>query len=564
MAITVTLPVSAPTGLSATLQNGGSLDASTTYYYVVIAYETDYYSPSNSSRFGNHSPISAEDSFTTDATNKSAQITWTNVSGATNYNILITKTSGDYVSVKAYGTANETVGTITDGTTGFLVDDEGDGTHIIHTCQLTNDLAGGLDKDTGIIRVAFSGTGTENLEDVYSAVVSAGFSDNIFYDGYYFVLKGWLYCSSSVTDIGYLVVEGKSLVFIKGGVHNQSSNYTFRFGRWLDNDRGAEYNYACKIDICHSRYPFRGYVSNNLQVYGCTLTQTRAVIRTLSEPLSDSYYYDGSQQSITAYIGSINDSFPGYGFRSNSDGPKDIKMKQVNNFGNAPHIRCNIIVPKTLPYTTVGKFYNCSWAVNNTTINSQKMLVYGPPYADLHTDYYDCYWPTTTDNIPYFRFTNLSLLYDECNMSLHYSLNIKVIDADGDPISGVDVSLMDQSDDPGVWVEHDTTIDKEVTGNTYTTARTTDVNGEINTYYVTSYHVELNPDVSIQSTYNDDIIITNYYPLTITLSKSGYPDYSIILDTLLESTDLLIKYIPGTLPDKPEFKFITHKKIAGV
>lgn len=120
-------------------------------------------------------------------------------------------------------------------------------------------------------------------------------------------------------------------------------------------------------------------------------------------------------------------------------------------------------------------------------------------------------------------------------------------------------------------IEHDsatvydiyiTTIDKSITGNEYTTSRIIDSNGLIDTYYVHSYKINLAPDNTIVNSRCKNVIFTNYYPFTITLSKARYADYNIILNELLEKTELIIKYGSniGELPNKPEFKFITHKK----
>ena len=46
MAIVVTRPVSAPTNLQSSLVAGGSLAASTQYYYVMFAYNQLYSTPS--------------------------------------------------------------------------------------------------------------------------------------------------------------------------------------------------------------------------------------------------------------------------------------------------------------------------------------------------------------------------------------------------------------------------------------------------------------------------------------------------------------------------------------
>jgi hypothetical protein len=118
--ITVTVPVSTPTGLQSTLLDGGSLEAETTYYFIVIAYDYNVYSP-NSTYQNYHSAISEESSFVTTATKKSVKINWINSAGATRYQILVTKVSGDYTGSAGYGTAEETLGSITSGVTGYTI-----------------------------------------------------------------------------------------------------------------------------------------------------------------------------------------------------------------------------------------------------------------------------------------------------------------------------------------------------------------------------------------------------------------------------------------------------------
>jgi hypothetical protein len=563
MAITVTLPIAAPTGLSSTLQSGGNLLANTTYYYVVIAFESAYVSP-GTGRFNYHSPISAEGTFTTDSTNKSVLIKWTNVTNATNYNILISTTSGNYKNIPAFGTTSEGVGTITDGTVGYTVTGVATGTHVIHSVQLANDLPGNLTKDGGILKVVLDGTTTYNLKNIYDAIITAGYSSYVDYDGYNFTYKGWIYANT--TDAGNLVVERQRLIFVKGGVCiDTGSNYKIRFGRWVNDNKKADPTYGCSIDILNSRTPFKSYVSGALQMYGSIITDSHSRKNTETELLTYNYYYAGWSMSLNYYTDKYNDTLLGIPGRGGIGNIKDLKWKQLNNFGNGTHIRLNINKNARLPYYAGGKFYNCTWYDNNAT--NLSMNIYVPANGALYySNFYDCMFPLYSNNIPVFTYlTNYGNVTSNSYTQHNYSLNIKVIDKNGNPLSDVNVSIKDQFGNSGVWIEHDTTIDKIVTGNEYTTARVTDSNGIIDTFYIKSYKVNLHPDNTEAASYCDNVVFTKYYPFIITLSKTGYSDYSIILDTLLESTDLLIKYTKsGDITSNNDFKFITHKKINGV
>jgi hypothetical protein len=268
MAIGVTLPIIAPSGLEATLQTGGSLDVDTTYYYVVCAFDAYDITPNTqiAAQRCFHSPISEEGSFTTSGAELSALIKWTNVSGAARYQILVSETSGDYTASKMYGTAAENVGNITDGTTGYTVTALGTDTYAHHSCQVVNNLPNNLNKDLGIIDVALSGTETHDLKDLYDAIVSAGFSDYVYYDGVQFTLKGSI--TADGTDAGSLEVVKKRISIVRGVIANLNPNYVMQFGTWYSDDFGANYGNSCMIELNNARYPIYG-VENGIIFYGC-------------------------------------------------------------------------------------------------------------------------------------------------------------------------------------------------------------------------------------------------------------------------------------------------------
>ena len=526
MAITVTLPVSAPTGLSATLQAGGTLAASTTYYYVIASYYDKYISPGSSNRFGYHSEISAEDSFTTDSTNKSALINWTNCTehnaGTTRYQIFLTTTSGDYTDSRPFATSNyENVGTITDGTTGYTITGVSTWAGVYHSCQLTNDFINNIDRDTGVIKIDLSG-GTYTLQTIYNAIVSAGFSNYVFWDGYNFTLKGWIVTSG--TDSGSFVTEQKNIVFIKGGIHCANPNYIVRFGRWWSDVVGANYLYACKIDLQHSRYPFRSMYDGVLQVYGCIVSKGHSRILTLGEPLVESYY-TGSGQLYQGYdISEIKDNILGVNIRSISSRVKDLKVGIGNNFSNYPMFRLKVYTGSTtMPYTTGAKLYKIDFLIDQ--IHRHYVPAAGNTFW---VDYFDCTFPLSPNELLEAGYmTSYGTLTSDSYFQVNYSINLNIIDADGNAIEGATVDIVDSNGDSAVYIEHDGTFDKEVTGDTYNTPRTTDVNGDMNTYYIKAYKVNLAPDNTIASSSCTNIITTNYYPFNILVSKGGYKTVEI-------------------------------------
>ena len=98
MTITITAPLTTPANIVATPQAGGSLAASTRYYYRILAQNSTsvYYMPAWLLR----SDWSPEQYFDTGTTNKQAAITWDAVAGATGYVIIAVDGVGGLYRVK--------------------------------------------------------------------------------------------------------------------------------------------------------------------------------------------------------------------------------------------------------------------------------------------------------------------------------------------------------------------------------------------------------------------------------------------------------------------------------
>lgn len=533
MAINVSLPIAAPTDLQATLVAGGSLAANTTYYYVVIAYDQASTSPDGVIPY--HSPLSVEGSFTTDSTNKSVKINWSNVAGAKRYQILLTTTSGDYTSSGGYGTASESVGNlITSGTVGYTITALSTEPYIIHSCQIKNNLSGNINKNLGIIKVDFTTAGNyTSLNQIYADIVDQGFGDYVFYDGYNFVCKGWFFAAANAST-GSFVIEQKRLTFIKGGIINYSNTYTMRFGRWYSDYAGANYEYGCAINIMNMRMCFVSYY-DKIKLWGCLLTN-HLENTLLTESSYVNTYFSGWY--IPYNTSEMKDSIIGVGMRHNSSIAKDSKWMQTNNFSNYEHIRLKVVKYAALPYYKGGKFYDCDFLLASGLNFYNGSITWSE--SGYYTDFYDCRWPARPDGMLYLyygKIVNPTTLTSNQIAYVNYSINATVLDEEGQPLSGVTVSAVDSQNNPVDFIEYDTTIDKLVTGNVFTEA-TTNAAGQIG-YYINSYRVELNPN---NTTYPNsyDTITTTKYPFTITFSKAGYKDYTVILEELKKKTDMTL------------------------
>jgi hypothetical protein len=532
MAITVTMPAEAPTGITTTLVAGGSLEANTTYYYVMFANNISGTSPTGSS-IPCHSPISTEGSFTTTTTDLSVKFNWTNSAGGAYYQILLTKTSGDYTTADSntYGCARESMGTITDGTTGYTITAISTGLYdgyVRHSIQLANAHIGDIPLSSGVIRIDVDGDTTYSLKSIYDAVVAAGYTDNIFYDGYNFILKGWIICTTA-TDVGSLVVENQNLVFIRGGVYHTSSTFTTRFGRWHTNGF-PDPRYGCNIDTQNCRYPFKG-TTDKFQVYGCKLSKNNSRITTITEPKYLLYYNGGASEYITYNISQMQGCIiEQYGRGITSD-VIDLLYGQGNNWGNYNHIRNKIYNSASMPYKAGGKFYANKWLTTGAlAVYNKGAYASNGYYCDFYDDLFPGYSNEEIDvgNI-YYRCDGLT---SDQHQDFNYSLNVTVLDEAGSPLSGVTVNGKDKDGNPIEWIEHAGTGDKLVTGNTYTTDRTTDANGKVD-YYTEAYRITMDTQTEIIE-YNYNLTKTVRYPFVFTFSKEGYETATLYIERLNE------------------------------
>lgn len=238
MAISITPPLPTPTGVGATAVAGGTLLASTTYYIVVCASNSNLtYNTTNTSIT---SDASTEISVATTGVNRSITVTWSAVAGATHYNVYMSTTSGNYSSNVCHCTASN--GTATTTLLTWTQTAPPSNYYSPDTLVSGNALPFNIDKTKGNVQVVISGTGgTLTLADITSALNTAGLGSYMYYDPKYynFCLKGGITISAATT--GSLIIPDCNIVFIKGAFLNSSTSFTLQLGnytpaskRWYD------------------------------------------------------------------------------------------------------------------------------------------------------------------------------------------------------------------------------------------------------------------------------------------------------------------------------------------
>lgn len=292
MPITVNY-LATPQNVQAQLQSGGSLLPNTTYYVRVAAKN---YTNRYMALVGDlESRASVEISFTTDSVNLSALITWDSVSGASCYDVFMSKISDNFQdSGYDRGTKLGTLGSnYTTLTNSFLItldNTHQSGSSAAHPIGEYNDgvysfglYPGGLvTKNLGLICVQLSGDcGKTYLYDIYQAIVNAGFSDHVFIDSKntsFFSLcgsilintgtKGYIvnYASSGSTDCGLWGVTFWIYIAIK----NLSTDFNWSFGRKTNNYNAGTYQ---------SKYYLGAYQPpmQNLKFYGGSVDGSKSV-----------------------------------------------------------------------------------------------------------------------------------------------------------------------------------------------------------------------------------------------------------------------------------------------
>lgn len=475
MTVTVTGPLGTPVIASISLADGGSLLASTTYYFRVVATPQASYAEIAD----NHSAASVEGTFTTDTIQKQVAITWGAITGANGYWVYLTTTPGVYSLLRKVGT----LGGYSTATNSITLDGSQSMTSPEQLFASSQTMPGTLDKEAGKILISF--TGATTLLDIYNAIIAAGYTGNCSYDGGTFILIGSIYITG--TTAGALTEKNKVLVFLDGGLKNTNSNCTLTFGSYIS---ATLYGYdGCTFYVMRRGIRFAGG-SLNTYLYGCMFKNLGFGLASEANVLCGDTYVLRDQLTLNfsgAFIYPAYDDFYG---------SSDIVALQTAYMttGGA----CTSIIRPILKNAYLFDYVS----TNTQTLTVSDGVMYGEGYdirsgrsLDDKTIFLNCTFPERSDLIPIISW---DLAGYRGAKQFWFTLALKVVDVNGVGLSGASIVIKDVLGSP-------------VAGSPFTTNATGDIS--TNLY---GYRMTWSGGGTTSSTKTDQT------PHTVTISKSGY------------------------------------------
>jgi len=577
--ITWTPPLAQTVGCTATAEAGGSLDATTTYYYKVIAVDSTSCNIEQSMVL--YGSPSAEFSETTTDVNKQIALSWDAVADAEAYYVFRTETSDDYSNSKRFKRLSDSSNSAPTLTGTSFTDD---GSYPFYTTAAlgmmpsdSKPILGTLDYTTnygGILEIE-DGTSSDpiTLEDIYDYFVSdvADYENYVFYDGYTFALLGSFDFNTGVET--FFEATNKVIIYTKtSSFYETTGSSNIQFGE-LDSS-GMAIN-GCRIVNMGSYYCKPGYS-----------TGTRLYDTTDFSVYGDTEWTQGTTNMLGA-------RWCDYSAASDS---KDFKIEgytYARKFGDTPVADLVLATsfcelnqaPNKLAWRIKSKaYYNLVYG-NTTLYRLDEFTTYATTYQYRIRDNASqiiklinpiCPKSTDSEKLPTFLFAG-----SDGTVKVYFNVILKVIDKD-DVVSGAGVVIKDKNGDLGEdYDEGDTSFTTDTDGMIFaekinitsvssdsitdsTKSWTTDewlgrnvyINstGEIlKVKSNTATTITLISDFVSEPSVDDNagIILellrftevqagrTDYNPFTLTISKSGYKTYECEF-TLSEKTNWTI------------------------
>lgn len=498
MAITVTGPLATPTNVVATPTAGGSLAASTTYYIRIVAKTGDvfYTIPFRDS------PPSTEVSFVTTSTNKQCSVTWDSVTGATKYDVYMSTTSGSYSGQKLLHSANDHSPS-TSSTNSYTITGAEYSVNSVAPFTSTQTFPFSITKE-GTIQVNFDGTVT--LTDIYNAIVAAGYSNYVFWDGGVFAINGAFYLTGSTA--GSLTAYNVTFYFLRLSIYNNNANFTFNFGQATSYQTGDK---GCILWFHqYGQRNFQG--SKNINLSGCV---TKGGSNYLT---AETYLFNGDMYVRPSGTGCTYSGYTCMSGVAATELSLGFSPSDVTNLSGGRYAvgtgAGNGAVTETRP-TVKGNqlsFYDLS--ANNDTYTINDPTVYGAG-SDIMVrqstktiKIYNGQYKSRTDNIPIIQWLVLSgNTSNNAPLYMYNNLSITVVDANGSAISGATVNIYDNTG-------------AEVTGSPLTTSAT----GTASLDILSDTRTAISSTSNIIDSSNNGL---HYTPHTVVISKTGYTSRTV-------------------------------------
>lgn len=424
MTITITAPLTTPINIVATPQAGGSLAASTRYYYRILA--------QNSTVVGSmpawllRSDWSAEQYFDTDSTNKQALITWDAVTGATGYVIILSTVSGNYVGSKRLGASSGSVTTTTNSYTLSTVTTLNEYTWLMLNAT-TYPMPGGIARVGSRINVYFDGTVT--LTDIYNTIVAAGYSTHVSWDGINFVLNGSLYITGSTA--GALTAKGVNIILL-GTIYNTNTNCIITMGESI----GNSYRYPTTLTFLYLSSAAGSSWGANLALYGVRVSG-KGPYTAASSVLGDTRFAPNGTifKDVVLLDGA---SFDGAWVNLNRISTPNLLLLVATQIS----WDMNIIYPGPGVYPN-GNLYGKHYRMSFPSICTSDLKCKSHATVTDNLPMYDIFCPFRQNNLPVIDWTKYASDTIWPTVYLYHTCLLRVADKDGNPISGATVTLKD-------------------------------------------------------------------------------------------------------------------------
>jgi len=507
--VTITPPLPTPENVAANLQEGGDLLPDTTYYVRVTAQtgaSNGYYRGYNVYWIRQSAP-SIEINFTTNDTHKSANITWNDVIGSTATNVYVSNISMNYY--KRFCSNAVGCATVRSLDNYYLVSTScvQDGLNPFSALQNTKYLPFNISKELGNIWVSMNGTNT--LDSLYTDIVSQGYGDFVYYDGFHFALKGGIRVLGTAT--GSFIVEKKYLINFEGGITNENPNFVMSFGT---------YNNGRSYDGCVLVIPGESSIRlTNINLYGSLLTNafynsayyydtpTPNFIPALSNSIIHDVTFDGvgiGRIMSVAYPGISNINLNTGGYPSWRNESSNVKIT-----GGFLYIFDSNIFNYGLPYFR-------EWEHNVVSAYHIRTAAWGQSGEPIkiYDSTYTVSTVTTTNNLPIISYTGDSNRI----FQVYNSMSLKITDENGNPLENVNVSLIDKN---GV----------------VRLSKLTYANGSIEKSDILRAVVNWSGSGASQTN-------TLLSPFNLTVSKTNYKDYTVTNFNITDKIDWTIALSP--------------------
>ncbi len=457
MAITWTTALDTPVNVSATLQDGGSLSADTTYYVRICAANYSGVPTSGGDNILRSEP-STEINFTTTATKKTVDLSWDAVTDATYYNVYISTTSDSYVNKSATRRNSVATNSLTyDGSTSPYFHND--------WFVYKNNAVPGNFGEAGMGKLTLSGSlGTITPQDLADEI-SSGY---VYWDGHSFIVAGYVEIEAGTT--GSLTFSN---MFIMA-----------RGGRWLNNSG----DFTLTMNSCKYCSGAKVYVNSlaNMTLYNTVVSS--------------------SFGSWTPY-NLMGDDYVSWDSSTVDNGYNTFKVTHpmvyasVNNFTVIGDLNVTGATNVTITNSTASGGLTLYQTKPNRIIRDCRFDKTTPYGIYTHNEcietIYDCSFPNQSSNIrPIVRWNTPG------EITLDFSIQLKIIDYAGDPIDNVTVTLTD-------------------TDGTKVIDTTTDGDGEITK---TDVDATIITPTAGGGTYDSDY--DDKGPHTLTVTKSGYETYT--------------------------------------